>query len=269
MFLPRLSHPFIHYHYFRLSLVFGASDEQIIFFRVLHIFHLINPFITFIQSQLQLQSFRHFDKPDTPPFFYLDLQMKYIFNRYNTLLLRRPLITNMITTGLLVGGGDALAQFLFPNNDNNNLEQQPFDYLRNLRAIIYGSLIFAPIGDKWYKFLNTKVVWTRNAQKPQYQLSMSTLLRVMVDQLVFAPFIGIPLYYSSMTILENRQPFLDNIIDKFNTSWWITLKSNWLVWPLFQFFNFYLLPVQFRLLAVNIISIGWNTYLSYVMHSQK
>ena len=49
----------------------------------------------------------------------------------------------MITTGLLVGGGDALAQFLFPNNDNNNLEQQPFDYLRNLRAIIYGSLIFA------------------------------------------------------------------------------------------------------------------------------
>ena len=71
--------------------------------------------------------------------------------------------------------------------------------------------------------------------------SISTInvdsITVMVDQLVFAPFIGIPLYYSSMTILENRQPFLDNIIDKFNTSWWITLKSNWLVAiiPILQF----------------------------------
>ena len=75
-------------------------------------------------------------------------------------------------------------QFFFPNNDNNNLEQQPFDYLRNLRAIIYGSLIFAPIGDKWYKFLNTKVVWTRNAQNLNINDQCRLYYEVMVDQLV-------------------------------------------------------------------------------------
>ncbi|KAI5911515.1 Protein SYM1 [Candida parapsilosis] len=161
-------------------------------------------------------------------------------------------------TGFLLGAGDCTAQMFFPANPD-----QPYDYLRTLRAIIYGGVIFAPIGDKWYKILNTKIVWRGKNER-----TMSTILRVAVDQLVFAPFIGIPLYYAAMTVLENRKPYLEHIMAKFETSWWITLKSNWLVWPIFQWFNFYLLPVQYRLLAVNLISIGWNTYLSYVMHNK-
>ncbi|CAI5757707.1 unnamed protein product [Candida verbasci] len=186
-----------------------------------------------------------------------------IFRRYHQILLKKPLLTNMISTGVLLGGGDFLAQILLPQTPD-----QPFDYLRNLRAIIYGSIIFAPIGDKWYRILNNKVVWTNGASKLENR-TLSTILRVGVDQLIFAPFIGIPLYYASMIILENKQPYLENIIEKFESSWWITLKGNWLVWPIFQWFNFYLIPVHFRLLAVNIISIGWNTFLSYVMHNKE
>ncbi|RCK67800.1 Protein SYM1 [Candida viswanathii] len=187
--------------------------------------------------------------------------MKHMFRRYNVLLKKHPFATNAVTTGILLGTGDVLAQFLFPQSPD-----QPFDYYRNLRAIVYGALIFAPVGDKWYKLLNTKIVWPGGGKNER---TKSTILRVMADQLVFAPFIGIPLYYSAMTILENRQPFVENIVTKFETSWWTTLKGNWLVWPIFQFANFYLIPVEFRLMAVNVISIGWNTYLSYVMHNTK
>lgn len=184
--------------------------------------------------------------------------MRAFFTRYNQLLVRRPLVTNMISTGFLLGAGDCSAQILFPTSPG-----QPYDFVRTLRAVVYGGLIFAPLGDKWYKVLNTKIIWRGKNER-----TMSTILRVAVDQLVFAPFIGIPLYYASMTVLENRKPYLEHIVDKFESSWWVTLKSNWLVWPIFQWFNFYLLPVHYRLLAVNLISIGWNTYLSYVMHNK-
>ncbi|WLF78140.1 Protein required for ethanol metabolism [Lodderomyces elongisporus] len=172
----------------------------------------------------------------------------------------------MISTGFLLGAGDCLAQNLFPQ-----LPNQPYDYIRTLRAVFYGGVIFAPIGDKWYKILNTRIAWRGNGALGRSgklsEKTLSTLLRVAVDQLFFAPIIGIPLYYSTMTVLENKQPYWDNIMDKFYTSYWPTLRSNWLVWPVFQWFNFYLIPVHFRLLAVNLISIGWNTYLSYVMHN--
>ncbi|CAK9438300.1 uncharacterized protein LODBEIA_P25240 [Lodderomyces beijingensis] len=185
--------------------------------------------------------------------------MKRLFGKYHQLILRKPLLTNMISTGFLLGTGDCLAQTLFPTQPG-----QPYDWIRTLRAVFYGGVIFAPLGDKWYKILNTKIVWRGKNER-----TMSTILRVAVDQLVFAPFIGIPLYYASMTILENRQPYLDRILEKFSTSYWPTLRSNWLVWPIFQWFNFYLIPVHYRLLAVNLISIGWNTYLSFVLHNTK
>ncbi|KAI5953647.1 SYM1 [Candida jiufengensis] len=180
--------------------------------------------------------------------------MRFLFQKYHQLLLKRPLLVNVCSTGILLGSGDVLAQWLFPMHPN-----QPFDYLRTLRAVIYGSIIFAPIGHEWYKILNTKIKWHGKNER-----TISTLLRVGVDQLFFSPIIGIPLYYTAMTILENKRPFIENIQEKFHTSYWVTLKGNWLVWPFFQFLNFYLLPVHYRLLAVNVVSIAWNTYLSYI-----
>ncbi|KAG5421606.1 SYM1 [Candida metapsilosis] len=172
------------------------------------------------------------------------------------------------TRGHGKGSGKKLEELVDIEDDDQEVvmvsPDQPYDLVRTLRAVVYGGIIFAPLGDKWYKVLNTKIVWRGKNER-----TMSTILRVAVDQLVFAPFIGIPLYYGAMTVLENRKPYMENIMSKFETSWWVTLKSNWLVWPIFQWFNFYLLPVEYRLLAVNLISIGWNTYLSYVMHNKS
>lgn len=157
----------------------------------------------------------------------------------------------MVQTGLLFGTGDYLAQSLF--------ETEKFDYLRSFRAIAYGGIIFAPIGHRWYGLL-TKI-------KPSQSKLVNTFARVGVDQLVFAPLIGIPLYYTIMTILEMKP--LSSIEPKLSLNWWPTLKNNWLVWPIFQLFNFYLVPLQYRLLVVNLLSIGWNTYLSFELNKKS
>lgn len=112
-------------------------------------------------------------------------------------------------------------------------------------------MIFAPLGDQWYKFLARIVVGRTNVAQ--------TAARVAVDQGVFAPFIGIPLYYLAISALEGKN--WEQTRTKLEKNWWPTLYTNWSVWPVFQAVNFAFVPVSYRLMAVNVVSIGWNCYM--------
>jgi protein Mpv17 len=84
------------------------------------------------------------------------------------------------------------------------------------------------------------------------------LARVACDQLIFAPtFIGI--FLSSMAVLEGTPP-----TEKLERSYTSALTTNWMIWPFVQMVNFKLVPLHHRLLFVNVISIGWNSHLSYL-----
>ena len=71
--------------------------------------------------------------------------------------------------------------------------------------------------------------------------------------------IMIGVFLSSMATMEGGSPK-----QKLETTWWPALKANWMVWPAVQFVNFSFLPLQYRLFFANIVSIGWNSYLSWV-----
>lgn len=87
------------------------------------------------------------------------------------------------------------------------------------------------------------------------------LARVACDQGIFAPtFIGI--FLSSMAVLEGTSPK-----EKLEKNYTSAMASNYCVWPFVQLVNFKLVPLQHRLLFVNVISIGWNSYLSYLNSS--
>lgn len=180
------------------------------------------------------------------------------YTKYNQLLLKRPIATNILTTGFLFGSGDYLAQTAFEKLPN-------YDFPRTARAVIYGGLIFAPIGDKWYKFLNKLQPF---GTKSLNSARLNTVARVAVDQLGFAPVLAVPMYFSVMTFLEMSSTPVADIRHKLSENWWSTLKVNWLVWPAFQAVNFYLVPVHLRLLSVNVISIVWNCYMSLVLNKK-
>lgn len=41
-------------------------------------------------------------------------------------------------------------------------------------------------------------------------------------------------------------------------------QKNLMLWPFVQFANFKYVPMEFRVLVVNFVSLGWNCYLSYL-----
>ncbi|ODV87839.1 hypothetical protein CANARDRAFT_215735, partial [[Candida] arabinofermentans NRRL YB-2248] len=189
--------------------------------------------------------------------------MSSIINNYVSFINRRPFLGNAISTALLFGSGDSLAQLLFPLNSNISTLSQ-FDPIRTIRGMIYGGIIFSPIGWKWYRFLQNRISFpiklnAKNNKNHQQKL-LDTIARVAVDQLIWAP-IGVPLYFTAMTLMEGEG--LNSIKKKLNDKYYETLITNWKVWPTFQLANFYFIPLDLRLFSVNFVSIFWNCYMSY------
>ncbi|ROT39924.1 hypothetical protein SODALDRAFT_332072 [Sodiomyces alkalinus F11] len=167
---------------------------------------------------------------------------------YQARLAARPLLTQSITTAVLFATGDTIAQQAVEKRGAKN-----HDMARTGRMALYGGTIFGPAATTWFKFLARNVVMKNKTAE--------TAARVACDQLIFAPtFIGV--FLSSMAVLEGTSPR-----EKLDKSYASALKTNYFIWPAVQGINFTFVPLQHRVLFVNVISIGWNCYLSYLNSS--
>lgn len=115
---------------------------------------------------------------------------------------------------------------------------------------LFFSVVFGPAATTWFGFLSRNVN-VRNRK-------LETLARVACDQLLFAP-VAIGVFLSSMATMERA-----SVKERLDNVWWPALKANWMLWPFVQVVNFTFLPLQHRVLFANIVSIGWNCYLSWV-----
>lgn len=110
--------------------------------------------------------------------------------------------------------------------------------------------VFGPAATTWFKFLQHRVVLKNK--------NLEILARVAVDQTLFAS-TNLFCFLSSMAIMEGTSPK-----EKLDKSYWTALTANWSVWPFIQLVNFKFIPLVHRVLVVNVISIGWNCYLSMI-----
>lgn len=76
------------------------------------------------------------------------------------------------------------------------------------------------------------------------------LARVACDQCIFAPTI-LAVFLSTMAMLEGSEPQ-----KKLDTAYKPALTKNWMVWPWVQMANFKFVPLEHRVLVVNVISLG-------------
>lgn len=114
--------------------------------------------------------------------------------------------------------------------------------LSNNPADLVTIAVFGPGATLWYKFLQKRIVLkSENA---------TIAARVLVDQTVFAS-TNLFLFLSSMAVMEGSDPK-----EKLDNSYWNALQKNWMVWPAVQAINFKLVPLEHRVLVVNIVSLG-------------
>ncbi|KAH6900031.1 putative integral membrane protein, Mpv17/PMP22 family [Thelonectria olida] len=168
---------------------------------------------------------------------------------YNAKLAARPLLTQSVVTAVLFATGDITAQQLVEKKGVKG-----HDLARTGRMALYGGFVFGPAATTWFGFLSRNV----NARNKR----LETVARVACDQLLFAP-VAIGVFLGSMATMEGA-----SAKERLNNVWWPALSTNWCVWPFVQMINFTFLPLQHRVLFANIVSIGWNSYLSWV-NNQK
>ena len=181
-------------------------------------------------------------------------------DRYKARLAARPLLTQSITTAVLFATGDITAQQLVETraradtDSKDQLDPKGHDFVRTGRMAMYGGAVFGPAAATWYNILQRHVVLSTPRR--------TMLARVAADQGIFAPvFIGV--FLGSMAVLEGGSPR-----EKLEKQYVNALTANYMLWPAAQMVNFSVVPLEHRVLFVNLVSIGWNSYLSFLNSSK-
>lgn len=122
--------------------------------------------------------------------------------------------------------------------------------VRDLYPVVCSQLIavaiFGPAATTWFSFLQRSVV-LKNAKA-------TIVSRVAADQLFFTP-THLTCFLTSMAIMEGTDP-----IEKLRTTFLTSYKANLTIWPAVQGFNFSIVPLDYRVLFVNVVSLGGCAY---------
>lgn len=176
--------------------------------------------------------------------------MAALWGRYLHMLKKYPLATMSGTTCVIMSAGDCVSQLA--------VERRPlpkYDFKRTGRFAVVGLFVFGPVMRGWY--------WTLD--KVYSGTKLAALKMTATDQALMAPtFVG--LFISIMGALRGET--FDSIKGKLQRDYTIVLVNNYKIWPLAQLINFYFLPLHHRVLFVNFVALGWNTYLAWATEKQ-
>ncbi|KAK3578401.1 hypothetical protein CHS0354_035602 [Potamilus streckersoni] len=167
---------------------------------------------------------------------------------YLSALEKHQLSTMACSTGALMCAGDIISQVAIEKKGFNR--GQKYDVTRSLRFLGFGIVLAGPVFRTWYWMLDKTFRMAR----------FGNLKMVFFDQVVFAPSFFLYLFIS-MAAMKGESMY--EIKDKINKDYFDVMYANYQVWPLVQACNFTFVPVQHRVLVVNLVSLGWNTYLAW------
>jgi hypothetical protein len=148
---------------------------------------------------------------------------------------------------------------------NTSSSRSSLDLHRTLQVAITGMVWSGPITHFWYALLEkiyALLAKLLNIQNPAIGLCVKLLL----DAILFSPTVVVG-YFVVRSLLEGGN-WTIKAKDKLQTKFKPTLLSAWKFWPAVNSVNFYFVPLQFRVLYMNVLSLLWSGYLTYVNSAQ-
>ncbi|KAH8239804.1 hypothetical protein KR032_008011 [Drosophila birchii] len=161
------------------------------------------------------------------------------------------LVTNTLGSGLLVGIGDALAQYW-----ERLTEDKSLDYTRSKNMVITG-LIIGPIQHGFYYLLDRALVGnTRRV----------ILQKLVIDQLIMSS-IYISLFFYITGLLEGRS--LNECHTQLSEKFLYTWALDCCFFPAIQFLNFRFFTAAYRVVFINLVNCTYVMMLSYINNTAK
>eukprot|EP00899_Mesostigma_viride_P026523 jgi/Mesvir1/7055/Mv09171-RA.1 len=179
---------------------------------------------------------------------------------YTRMATEKPLLTSVVSSAVLWGTGDILAQRFAPgmkimrDDDEDQSAQQKhpgYEASRTLRQSVLGGVVFAPLAHTWYQRLS--------ATFPLSTLP-HTAAKVLIDQTVWAFSVTYVLMCASSYLAGHG---LKHGFEKAHKTVPEVLVTSWMIWPFVQAVNLSIVPPPMRLLVVNLVSVPWTAYLAY------
>jgi len=168
------------------------------------------------------------------------------------ILVRKSFLTQVGGAGVLAGSSDLLCQYFVEKNEK-------IDFVRVARFAGLVSCCMAPMAYKWYQYIERVIPAGGNKWK-------MGLKRVAADQIIAAP-IFTSFFLFNLNVLETRN--LKASLAKTANVFLPILTTNYKVWPIIQYVNLSIIPIQYRILLVQFIGLFWNMYISHMQHKES
>jgi hypothetical protein len=175
---------------------------------------------------------------------------------YSNVLRTRPIVSKSASAIFIFGVGDYLCQVM-----ELRILKKPgkIDIKRILKQSLFGFVV-APYLHLQYCQIIPKLFPGENTMS----LIKSTVYAVTISDSLFNFS-----YFYFMNMCNSNKISIDSSTTNEVMQKFIPVQINNLkIWPILTGINFFLVPIQFRVLFDNILGIFWNIYLSWVEYNK-
>ena len=155
-----------------------------------------------------------------------------------------PILKASLTSCTLYVLGDVINQQFIEKSLDWNVS-------RTMRFGLTGACLHGPWFYMGFKQLDTLL--------PSKTLKVAIYKSLLGQIGLFAPFVG---FFLTFTALVERKDVWKYVKERY----WDINRTGLYVWPLANIINFMFISSLYRVAYVNVVGLGWNTYLSFASH---